>query len=290
MSTFILLCLFSRLTYAVNDVNVGRLARQHSQLEIAALRGIALGLMMAPLLLWVPSAAWSALAARGPSYLLLIAVTASANVLQNLAARYLPFGLRAALMLAALAIASVGLGAIFFAEHLALAQVALCGLLVASAIVASLGTHAAHEIRPNIPLGSVQALGAGAGYAIAGVLTKDLVAATHPFLAAWAWELGAGAILIAPLLWEWRRGIAPGLGRRFASTAVAAAPTVVGSAASLVALGLGPLGLWGALGGTQVLFTAILGVRWHGEAMGLRRWLCFVTAAAALAGLALLSR
>jgi EamA-like transporter family len=191
--------------------------------------------------------------------------------------------------LAALAIASVGLGAVFFSEQLAPAQVALCALLVASAVIASLGTHASHEIRPNIPKGSAQSIGAGIGFAIGAVLTKNLVVATHPFLAAWAWEFGAGAILVAPLLWEWRHGIAPGLGRRFARTAFVASPTAVGSAASLVALGLGPLGLWGALGGTQVLFTAILGVRWHGEAMGLRRWLCFLTASAALAGLALLA-
>jgi len=55
----------------------------------------------------------------------------------------------------------------------------------------------------------------------------------------------------------------------------------------MTAIGLGPLGVWGALAGTQVLFIALLGVRWHREAMGLRRWLCFFVAAAAVAGLAL---
>ena len=72
--------------------------------------------------------------------------------------------------------------------------------------------------------------------------------------------------------------------------AVAAAPTVVGSGAALMALSRGALGLWGALAGTQVLFTALLGVYWHAEAMGRRRWLCFAIAAAAVSGLALLSR
>ena len=289
MSTFIVLCLLSRLAYALNDVNIGRLARQHSHVEIAALRGVSLGLTMAPLLCWVPLPAWSALVARWPSYLLLIAVTAGANLLQNHAARLLPFGLRAALMLGALSVTSVVLGAAIFGERLAPAQVLLCVLLIGSAVLAALGTHAAHEIRPNIPKGGLLALGAGVGLGTAAMLTKGLAADTHPLLTAWAWEFGAGAILVVPLLWEWRHGIEPGLGRRCLRTAAAAAPTVVGSSTSLIALGLGALGLWGALAGTQVLFTAVLGVRWHAEAMGVRRWLCFLAAAAAVSGLALSS-
>lgn len=58
----------------------------------------------------------------------------------------------------------------------------------------------------------------------------------------------------------------------------------------MTAIGLGPLGVWGAVAGTQVLFIALLGVHWHREAMGVRRWLCFFAAAAAVAGLALAPR
>jgi drug/metabolite transporter (DMT)-like permease len=289
MSTFLALCLFSRLGYALNDVLIGRLARQHSQVEVAALRGLALGLTMAPLLCWVPGQAWVALGSRWPSYLLLIAVTAVANVLQNHATRFLPFGVRAALMLAVLSVTSVFLGVVLFAERLSLAQVALCVLLIGSAVLAALGTHASHEIRPDIPKGSALAAGAGVCLAIAAVLTKRLASETDPLLTAWAWECGAGAILLVPLLWEWRHGLAPGLARRFLLTVTASAPTVVGSGASVVALGLGALGLWGALAGTQAVFTAMLGVWWHREAMGVGRWLCVVAAAAAVWGLALLS-
>ncbi len=54
MLTFLSLCLVSRLAYALNDIFVGRLAREHDHVELAALRGLSLGLTMAPLLLWVP--------------------------------------------------------------------------------------------------------------------------------------------------------------------------------------------------------------------------------------------
>jgi len=75
--------------------------------------------------------------------------------------------------------------------------------------------------------------------------------------------------------------------RHFARVALASSPTVIGSSASMLALGSGRLGLWGALAGTQVLFTGVLGVLWHREIMGLRRWACFVAASIGIAGLAL---
>jgi drug/metabolite transporter (DMT)-like permease len=289
MTRFLVLCLLSRLAYAVNDVLVGRLARQHSDVEVAAMRGLSLGFTMAPLLAWVPAWAWDALAAHWRSYLLLVAVTAASNVLQNHAARFLPFGLRAAIMLSAVSVTSVAFGAAFFAERLSAAHMALCGLLVGSALAAALGAHAAHEIQPDVPKGSALALASGVGLSIAALLTKLLAMGTHPLLTAWAWEFGAGVLLAAPMLWQWRGGLPPDVGRRFGRTALAAAPTAFGSAASLLALFLGALGLWGALAGTQVLFTAALGVLWHRETMGLRRWLCFAAAAGAVSGLALLS-
>jgi drug/metabolite transporter (DMT)-like permease len=286
VSTFLALCLLARLAYAFNDILVGRLAREYGRVEVASLRGVSLGLTMAPLLLWVPAPAWAALGARWPAYLLMIALTGAANVLQNRAARFLPFGLRSALMISAVSVASIVLGAVVFHERLSLPQVAFCGLLVGSAVVAAFGQHAAHEIQPDIPRGAVLGLASGTLLGVAALLTKHLAAETHPFLTAWAWEFGAGAILVPALLARWREGIPPGAGRRFARIAAASAPTVIGSSASLAALNLGPLGVWGALGGSQVLFTALIGVRWHDEHMGLRRWLCFAAAAAAVAGLA----
>ena len=291
MLAFISLCLLARFAYAFNDIRVGAVAREYDRVEVASLRGLSLGITMAPLLLWVPVDAFVALAERWPIYLLLISVTGLCNVLQNHAARFLPFGLRAAITLSAVSITAVSLGAVFFGERLSLWQGGFCLVLVGSAVVAAFGDHAAHEIEPNIPKGAALALGAGLCLGIAAVLTKRLAAETHPLLTAWAWEFGAGVILFGPLVWLWWvRGRTPGLGRRFVRTGVAAAPTVVGSGASMIALGLGPLGVWGALAGTQVLFIALLGVHWHREAMGPRRWLCFFVAAAAVAGLALAPR
>jgi hypothetical protein len=80
-----------------------------------------------------------------------------------------------------------------------------------------------------------------------------------------------------PLLTAWR----------FPAVAAASLPTALASGASVLALDFGALGMWGALGGSQILFTACLGALWHDEALGSRRWVCMSISSAAIAALAL---
>jgi drug/metabolite transporter (DMT)-like permease len=286
MLAFLGLCLLSRLAYSLNDIFTGRLARRFGRLEVAAMRGVALGLTMAPLLFWVRAAAWRALGAQWPTLLLVFVLTAASNLLQNHAARLLPFGLRAAFMITGIATTALMLGWLVVGETLAWPQIALAVLLIASAVVAAPGQHAAHEIQPDIRRGAVYALAAALLMGWIALLVRGLSHTTHPFLTAWAWEFGSGLILVPVLVWQYRREPAPGHPRRWARIMLASSPTVVGSGASMLALTLGPLGLWAALGGTQVLFTALFGAWWHRETVGWRRWGCFGVAALAVAGLA----
>jgi drug/metabolite transporter (DMT)-like permease len=287
MSTFVALCLLARFSYSLNDIFVGRLARRYGRVEVAAFRGLSLGVTMAPFLLLVPAAAWRALAAHALELSVTVGVTAIANILQLHAVRYLPFGLRAALMICTMATCSLLIGWSALGERLTLLQVLLCIVLVASGAAVALGSHAAGEIEVDVPRGAALTVAAGALMACAVVGVKRLAFATHPLLTAWAWEFGAGLVLLAPALLRRSEAEAPTLGRRFASVAAAALPTAVGSGASVLALGFGQLGLWGALGGTQILFTAALGALWHGEKLGWRRWSFMMIAAAAVASLTL---
>jgi drug/metabolite transporter (DMT)-like permease len=285
MPQFLLLCLVSRLFYTLNDIFTGRLARKHDRLELAALRGVSLGVSMAPLLFWVPRTAWSRLGAEPLMLGVIVSITAIANVLQFQSARYLPFGLRASIILTGISLGSVLLGWFVLGERLSAAAAGWCALIVLSAALAAPGEHATHEIEPRLGRGSMLAL-AGAGLmAVVALLMKGLAERTHPLLAAWAWEFGSGLILLPVLLA--RRRTPPPSPRYFARVALASSPTAIGSSASILALGSGRLGLWGALAGAQVLFTAVLGVVWHRELMGARRWACFAAASVAVAGLAL---
>lgn len=294
MLQFLLLCLISRFFYTLNDLFTGRIARQRDRIELAALRGISLGFTMAPVLIWVPASAWSRLFAAAPTLGLIVVLTAVSNVLQFQSARYLPFGLRASVILTGVSLGSVLLGWFFLGERLSSAAAAWCALIVFGAALAAPGEHARHEIEPRLALGASLALGSAALMAVVALLMKALTERSHALLAAWAWEFGSGLVLV-PLMLLRRRSARPSdessapraVLRQFGRVALASSPTAIGSSASMLALGAGRLGLWGALAGTQVLFTAVLGVRWHRELIGLRRWACFVAAAIGVAGLAL---
>jgi drug/metabolite transporter (DMT)-like permease len=287
MLTFVVLCLVARFGYSLNDIFIGRLARQHGRMEVAAFRGVSLGVSMAPSLLLVPGLAWGQLAANWGQLLLVVSITALANILQLHAVRYLPFGLRAALMLSTMATCSVLLGWFWLGEHLTSREVGLGAILIVSAAAAALGSHATQEIEPNIPRGAILTLLSATLMACAVFGVKRLAHATHPLLTAWAWEFGSGLVLLGPVLWRGRGGPQSAAGTRFARIAVAALPTALASGASVLALDFGELGLWGALGGTQILFTAFLGAAWHHERLGLRRWLCMIVTVAAIASLAM---
>jgi drug/metabolite transporter (DMT)-like permease len=287
MLTFLALCLLSRIAYTFNDVLVGELARKHDRLEIAAFRGLSLGVTMAPLLLWVTAPAWGALAGRSGELFLLICVTAVANVLQLEAARHLPFGLRAALLVTGVALGGLALGAWFFGERLSVAELGWCALVLTSAVLGSLGDHSTEGLTANVPKGALLTLASSALLCVAALLFTRLSRATHPMLVAWAWELGAGLVLLPPLLFRWRRGFEPFALRRFLRTGLCSLPTVVGTSATAVALTLGSLGVWSAVAGTQALMSAVLGAVWHREKIGMRRWSYFVLGATGIAGLAL---
>jgi drug/metabolite transporter (DMT)-like permease len=287
MLTFVALCVVARFSYSLNDIFIGRMARRYGLAEVAAFRGASLGVSMAPWLLLVPAGAWRALGAHTGELLATALVTAIANILQLHAVRYLPFGLRAALMICTMATCSLLIGWSVLGEHLTPLQVGLCVVLVASGAAVALGSHAAGEIEIDVPRGAALTVLAGALMACAIFGVKLLARETHPLLTAWAWEFGAGLILLGPVLLRRSEAATPPLGRRFASVGIAALPTALASGASVLALEFGELGLWGALGGTQILFTAALGALWHRETLGVRRWLFMILATAAVAGLAM---
>jgi drug/metabolite transporter (DMT)-like permease len=290
MLTFLALCLLCRIAYTFNDVLVGGLAREHDRLEIAAFRGLALGVTMAPLLFWVAPGSWELLFSRPVELAFLIAVTAVGNVLHLEAARCLPFGLRAALLVAGVAIGGIGLGTWFFDEHFSVVELGWCSLIVVSGVLAAMGDHSTEKLAANVPKGAVLTLTTSALLSVAAFSFARLARATDPMLVGWVWEFGIGVVLVVPLLFRRRDRLQPGVARRFLLTGLYSLPTVVGTGATAVALTIGPLGIWSALAGTQALLSAALGAAWHREKIGVRRWSYFVLGAIGIGGLAFAQR
>jgi drug/metabolite transporter (DMT)-like permease len=242
---------------------------------------------MAPLLFWVPAGAWAELAARLGQLAFLILVTAVANVLHLEAARYLPFGLRAAILVAGIAVGGLVLGAWFLGERLSGGELAWCAVIVTSGVLAALGDHSTDRLVARVPKGAALTVGASVLLCVAVLSFTQLSRTTNPLLVAWVWELGIGVMLLVPMLLRRRGRFAPDLARCFVRTGLCSLPTVAGTGLSAVALTLGPLGVWSAIAGTQALVSAALGAAWHREKIGPRRWACFALGALGIAGLAL---
>jgi len=286
MLLFLGLCLVSRFAYSVNDILVGRLARVQPRMEVAAWRGVTLGLTMAPWLLFVPAGAWPALAGQWADVLILVTVTAAANIMMLNASRCMPFGVRAAFVVSGIAAFSGLLGWAVLGERMSLVEGVLSLVVVASAVLSALGEHATPEFKPDMRRGASFAVAAALLIAGMGLMVARLSRSTHPLLTAWVWEFGGGLVLFGPLLWRYaREGVPADLAARVRAIAIAGSPTVIGSGFSALALTMGTLGVWAAVAGTQVLFTAVLGIFWHRELIGPWRWACFVVAAAAIGAL-----
>lgn len=290
MPLFIVLCLVSRLAYSLNDILIGRLSREYGRMEVAGWRGVSLGVTMSPMLLWVPRDAWGLMGERWLELLVCIALTAAANLLQNQSARNLPFGLRAAIIVAGVTVGSTLLGWVVLGDELAGGELVFAMMVVGSAVTAALGSHADHEIKPQIGKGTIFAGGASLLMATNAVIVADLARNTHPLLTAWTWEFGAGMILVVPLLLRLGKQPLAEHGRRFVRIALAASPTAIASGLSAIALTMGAIGIWAAVSGTQVLITAGFGAIWHKEKVGPLRWACFLAAAVAVSCLALSGR
>jgi drug/metabolite transporter (DMT)-like permease len=241
---------------------------------------------MAPWLLFVPAGAWRLLAGRWSDVLILIVVTAAANLMMLGASRYMPFGVRAAFVVSGIAAVSGLLGWAVLGERLTLPEMGLSVVIVGSAVLSALGDHTTPEFKPDMRRGAIFAIAAAVLIACMGLMVARISRATHPLLTAWVWEFGGGLVLLGPLVWRYARAGWPAdLGARLRAIALASSPTVIGSGFSALALTMGSLGVWAAVAGTQVLFTAVLGVAWHKERIGPGRWACFFVAAVAIGAL-----
>ncbi len=287
MSLFILLVLISRVAYAFNDVLTGKLGRTLGGLEVACLRGVSLGFSMAPLLLLVPNEAWGRLLLHADWLLAATLLTGASNYALLKAARELPFGLRAAIQIVGFMLLSTVLGQLVLGDKLGLMQGVWCLWLLLSSVAVALGDHRSEEMTPRLWQGSLWTILSSIFIACASLCVARLARGVDPFLTAWAWEFGAGLVLLPCLGWKWRKGAGAFRWVDVGRIALASSPTVIGSGVSMAALTMGTIGLWAAMAGTQVLFVACLGVLWYGEKVGWFRWLCFASVALAVGGIAL---
>lgn len=273
---FIALLVASVLAYGLQNVLMGGLFRRHDLATMVTARGLGLALIMAPITLFAPAAAWAQLLeAWLPLGIACLAATL-ANFSQAVAVRHLPMGIAYAVLMTASTLLQVGYGLVVLVERPGLPALLLGATLVGLTIALALVSRRSSQLRDARPL-----IGVAACLAFGGTMATALVALfhvanhSHPLLAAWGWEAGIG--LVALLYFLLRRilrsqtGTAPAA-RVWLQAALYASPTLVGTGAYAFAVTLGPLSIAAAVLATVMVSSAIFARLIHHERLSPVQW------------------
>ncbi len=285
---FLFLCVLARIGYSFNDILTGELARKEDPAEVAAWRGLSLGVTMLPLLLWVPASAWRALSEHWFALAFAIGITSISNVLVQAAARLLPFGLRVAFLAAGITTVCILTGIFWLGESVPPLALLWCAVLLVAACRLAAGDHATATFTPHIGRGAMLCLAGSICVALGITSLAQLARTTHPLLAGYLWEFGIGICCAFYFLARraWQKSRTPLFHwPRILKIGAASAPTAIGTGCMALALSFGPLTIAQSLGGVGVVCVTLLG-RWrHQEKIGPHRWLLIALIVAAIAGI-----
>ena len=138
--------LASVVAYGLQNVLMGGLFRRHNLGVLVTMRGITLGLVMAPLVLLADRADWRSLALAWPVLLLACATAVLSNLSQAAAVRHLPMGVAYALCMVANALVAIAYGVWLFDEHPGVGAI-ICGTVVVacSVLLALVGSRVSDQ-------------------------------------------------------------------------------------------------------------------------------------------------
>ncbi len=306
---FILLGLCASFGYALQNSLMVAVWRRMDTLCAVALRGLALGLTMLPLLVFVPG---EKVLSFG-SFLPLMFVASLFAALGNWAAATsyccLPVSKGSAICTAATTVGALALSWLMLGERLGGLQTVFIFLLIAavSALVlqkkelrAQLDCHQPAEqlSKENACLsnafdyrlmkGVACAISAGfffsAAYALVGMVSRR----SHPFLAAYCWELMIGFVALG--LIALRSCLGRETKRRFSRESFIqilkySSPTVIGTAGYALSTTMGPVAVATAVLSTTIIGTAILAQLFYDEQLNRIQWGLIFLVCLLLAGL-----
>lgn len=274
---FFFLAMLATLGYSAQGTLMVAVYRRMDTLSAVSYRGLSLGVVMLPLLLWMPEETWN----RTPEVLtpLLCAatITAFGNWCMGNAMRFLPVGTASTLCMGLAAVVTALHGFFFFGERLTPLQI-FCGSLILLGGLA-LGISRAGPSAPpdyNIPKGLLNTflfgLLLGTGFVLMGGAARKL----HPLLAGYLWEflIGIIALAVIPLRqWFGHGGLARVNFPQFLEISWRSAPTAVGTGCYAFAVTQGPFAIATAIISTTMVLNTILAAFLYHEKLRPAQWL-----------------
>ena len=287
---FLGLLLLSVVTYALQGVLVGHLARRHDLLWVGTARGLSLLVLMAPVLLWSQSGTLEKL----PGYLphLALACTAAllANLAQTLAIRHLAMAIAIALCQGTAALVTLALEVAVWGRWPRPIELAcVAGIL---ATVGVLGWISARGVVRSAEAKPLRGVIAGLGFGVSmgfALVPLRVISGVDPFVAAWAWEGGIGVVGAIALAVRWIAHAAPPRPPAMELLRIGwcASPTLVGTVAYTLATTMGSIAVAGGVLSTMMVATALIARALHGERLSGGQWAAMMVVCALLLALGL---
>lgn len=283
----------STLAYALQGTFLAGFFRRYDLLTVVAFRGLALLIVMSPLLFFQRAGAWSSLPDAGGFLVAACIAAAMANACAGTAMRHLAVGISAALTQSLSAFFTVVSGLVIMNEHLTLSQGLFALLLIAVIAILGLSHRGAPQGNARPLLGIAASVGCGIFMATALTCLVQVTRRVDPLFAAWAWEGGIGIVAGLALLTRRLARIGsdhksqwPGMAV-FARIGIVSSPTLIGTGCYALATQTGGIALASAILSTIMVGTSVLARFVYHEKLSLMQWLLIAAACASVIGLRL---
>lgn len=288
---FYVLLIFALVAYSLNGSLLIRQARALDGFRVAMYRGIALIIVMFPILFLAPKDGFKDLFTAPHTGLLILAGIAGyiANASSMQAAKHLPLGVLESINASGKALLYILVGLLIYKESLTPVQLILLAILIMAAIALALTKDPVTKLRnPNLQTGVsllfLSIISAVTTISIMGYLAEKI----NPFTVAYFWEVFiglAGIIILSSTNFIQKKPFPKVSKEEFWKIFKASSPTLVGTGCFTYALSVGPISIGGAVMTGGIFVTTILGWIFYQEKPNVKQWLLILLIIVAIASL-----
>ena len=266
----------SLLAYVFQDFLLIRYARKIDGLSLAFYRNVSFFITLLPLLAGASKADVFLVWQQWPLLLLSSVSGGVFLTLYNTSIRFLPAGIRSALVRAVATITIAVIGWWVFDEKLSFVTLALLGVILGGALVLGYSRSKLDHLDSRMGIGIALAAFAGLPLAVTHFSLIVLSRNANPLVSSYFWETsiaGACLILIFCRSFLWRKGLERISARHFFLIALASWPTLLGTGLYSLAAREGPAAILNGIGGLSIVVLALLAWAFYKEHLTRSQWM-----------------
>lgn len=288
---FFLLSLTAMLGYSIYGALIAHYVRKHDGLSIATIRNLSLIISMSPLLLLADPYNFSHIPHYLPQLILAGFTGATGLGLSFWAVKFLPIGIKTALMRIGSVLFVFLLSWIWFGEIPSSKEVIWIVPLVIGATVLGMQKNNFSHLDPRGNKGILLIFISSILASLSYVQMSDVARNLDPFIAGYCWEIiiGLWALLFGIGRWiicgknPFGKIKLPEIGK----IALVSAPTVIGTGCFSLAVTMGPIGIANVIGSGGIFVSILMGHWLYREKLTRQQWLWIGVCVTGLVGLGL---